>query len=386
MKRRQFLAQSTAIVAGALGSKLANAAAIYPTSPYVYTPNAQADNGPAIKSLLQADYRWIQINGSSCPILSRIDLHNSATGDPYNGIVIEPAPGYSSVLIDVGDPLGPVPRPGIGRNVSNPTDPSYAAFSYELYAKGASYLVKAAALNDVEIFVADPSKYGYGDWVFISNTSTSPSTTLGPQDGPMELRQVLYKTTNSLIVDRALKIAHPLNATVSVVKPIKNAVFRGLQFTGNSTVGIHLHVAQYCSVESITSSNWSGGTLVLLDNGGSFNLLRDIYCTGKQPVAQPGTAAALNQNFWGVAMEGQDSTRAINCGGEQCGNGITMNYCIDTIATDARARLNTVNANANWQSVRSGFIRPHTGSPYAADTLISADCVDCYVLEPGAFL
>ncbi|RKP45656.1 hypothetical protein D7S89_19570 [Trinickia fusca] len=358
---------------------------MYPASPYIYTPNSRGDNGPAIKSLLQAGYRWIQINGTACPILSRIDLHNTTTGDPYNGVIIEPAPGVPSVLIDVGDPLGPVPRPGIGRNRNAPYDPSYAAFSYELYERPASYLTKASNINDVEVFVADPSKYNAGDWIFISNESTNPSVSLIAKDGPMEVRQVLYKTAYSLILDRALKIGHPLNATASIVKPIRNAIFRGLQFTGNCCVGIHLHVAQYCTVENITSVNWSGQKLVLFDNGGSFNLLRDIYCTGKDPVKNFSDPASWNQNFWAVGMEGQDSTRAINCGGELCGNAVLMNYCIDTITTDARAQKCNINLLINWQSVRCGFVQPRSDSASVSNYQISPDCVDCYVVEPQPF-
>lgn len=87
----------------------------------------------------------------------------------------------------------------------------------------------------------------------------------------------------------------------------------------------------------------------------------------------------------GVVVERQDSTRIINSGGELCGNGSAMNYCIDSVSVDARARRNNVNVGVYTQSLRSGYFRPRTGLPLILDTHESADNVDCYILVSKFF-
>lgn len=335
--------------------------------PYIFTPNPVADNGPAIRSALLAGYRRIWINGSSCPIGTTVTMNNPIDFTPYHGTVIEPAPGISKVNIDAS---------GIGRNQNDLTDTHYSAFDYQGNVKAASYLTSSASINSTQIFVADSTKYTNGDWIVISDNSTSPSTYLYPVDGPMEVRQVLYVLTGSIIVDKAFKRSHPVNAIVAICTPIRDLFFRGLEFAGDCTVGLHAHFAQSCTFSNITSVNWTGRCMLLVDYGGSNNLLVDSYCTGTTPGAGPG------QNAWGVVVEGQDSTHIVNCGGEKCGNGTAMNYSIDTISFNAQARLNNVNVNPNFGSIRSGFIRPRTASPIIADWVIGQDCVDCYVFEP----
>ena len=344
--------------------------AIYQSTPYVFAPNPNADNGPGIRSALLAGYRWIQINGATCPLSTRVDLNRASDKFPYHGLVIEPAPGVSKVTINAS---------GIGRNPSDPTDPSYAAFDYQGNVRPASYLTQIAHVNTTQIFVADPSQYTNGDWVVISDASTDFATQPLPLDGPMEVRQVIYVLSDSLVINEVIKREHPLNAIVALCTPITNVYIRGLEFTGNCAVGAHLHYAQHCTFDTITSTTWRGRSMLLIDNGGSNNLIINSYCTGTEVGVGP------TQNAWGVVVEGQDSTRLVNSGGERCGNGTAMNYCIDTVSVNARARLNNVNVNPNFGSTRSGYLRPRIGSPLIADSIIGADCVDCYVFEPLPF-
>ncbi|AUO21457.1 hypothetical protein ACIOMR_19645 [Pseudomonas sp. NPDC087814] len=342
---------------------------MYQDTPYVFMPSASLDNGPQLRSIIQAGYRWIQINRDVCPIKTPVSL-NKLDLTPAHGLIIEPAPGIEKVRIDSS---------GIGRNPNSPTDPSYAAFDYQGKVRPASYLVRAAGLNQTEIFVADATKYVAGDWIVISDASTNFASMPLPLDGPMEVRQVLRVLGGSLVINNALKTAHPNGAIVATCVPIRNVFIRGLEFTGNSAVGVHLHYAQHCTVQNITSVNWKGRALVLIDNGGNNNSVIDCYCTGTVPGGGP------EQNAWGVVMEGQDSSRMINSGGELCGNGSAMNYCIDSVSVDARARRNNVNVGVYTQSLRSGFLRPRTDMPLILDRYESPENTECYISNMQSF-
>lgn len=343
--------------------------AIYLDKPYVFTPNPEGDNGPRLQALMKAGYRWIQINGTECPIGTTV-LLNREDYWPYSGQIIEPAPGIEKVTIDAS---------GVGRNPVEPNDPSYAAFDYEGRVLPASYLTSAAGVNQTQIFVADTSKYTNGEWIVISDASTNFPVMPLPLDGPMEVRQVIFVTANSLILNRVIKRDHPQGAIVAKATPIKNVYIRNLEFTGNCGVGVHLHYAQHCVIENITSVDWRGRCMLLLDNGGEYNTIINSYCTGTEPGIGP------EQNAWGVVVEGQDGTRIINSGGERCGAGQAMNYSIDTVSVNARARFNTVNVGVYTASIRSGFLRPRTASPINLDTVITSDSVDCYMVEPIPF-
>lgn len=338
---------------------------IYSSAPYIFTPTPDSDNGPAIQSLIAAGNRWIQIDGGQCPIGTTISLQDS-NKNPYHGVIIEPSPNFSTITIDTSN---------IGRNPAAPTDPSYAAFEYHGNLDAAGYLTQAANPDRLEIFVNDGALYSPGDWIFISDASTNPEQFLLPADGPMEIGRVLYTSTNSLILSAALKRSHPVNAVVAFCKPIRNLVFRDLQFTGDSAVGIHLHMSHDGLFERITSTDWQGRTMLLLDSGGKNNTVIDCYCTATTP------GIGAGQSIWGIALEGQDQSRVINSGGEQCGAGVTLNYCIDTMAVNARALNNTVNLGVYTYSIRTGFIRPQTASPQIIDTVITDGCVDCYMLD-----
>lgn len=342
---------------------------IYRDTPYVFTPDPANDNGPRIQALLKAGYRWLQINGTECPIGTTV-LLNRDDNWPYSGQIIEPAPGIDKVTIDCT---------GVGRHPDQPSNPSYAAIDYQGNVRPASYLTAIAHVNTTQIFVGDSSKYTNGDWIVISDASTDFPNQPLPLDGPMEVRQVIFVLAGSLIINRVIKREHPLGAIVAKCTPIQNVYIRNLEFTGNATVGLHMHYAQQCVLENITSVDWRGRCMLLLDNGGENNLILDSYCTGTEAGVGP------EQNAWGVVVEGQDSTKIVNSGGERCGNGAAMTYSIDTVFVNTRARLNTVNAAVTFSSIRSGFLRPQVGSPLALDTYISDDSVDCYIVDPQPF-
>jgi len=343
---------------------------IYSDTPYVFTPDPNVDNGPQIRSILLAGYRWLQINGTECPIGTTV-LLNRDDNWPYSGQIIEPAPGIDKVTIDVS---------GIGRNPLDPTDPSYAAIDYQGNVRPGSYLTAPAYVNTTEISVADTSPYTNGSWIVISDASTDFDTYPMPLDGPMEVRQVIYVLANSLIINRVIKRDHPENAIVALCEPIKNVYIRNLEFTGDCAVALHMHYAQQCVIENITSSDWAGRTLLLLDNGGEYNTILNSYCTGTEAGTED------DQNTWGVVVEGQDSTRIINSGGENCGVGQGMNYCIDTVSVNAMARFNTVNVGVYTSSIRSGLLRPQVASPLVLDSVITDDCENCYIVEPIQFI
>ncbi|WP_232965750.1 hypothetical protein [Pseudomonas palleroniana] len=322
-----------------------------------------------ISALLDAGYLWLQINGDICPIGTPV-LLNRSDGWPYHGAIIEPAPGFEKVTIDVS---------GVGRNPNEPTDPSYAGIDYQGNVRPGSYLTAPAYVNTTQIFVDDTSPYTNGSWIVISDASTDFNTYPMPLDGPMEVRQVIYVLADSLIVNRVIKRDHPVNAIVALCDPIRNVYIRNLEFTGNAAVGLHMHYAQHCIIEKITSVDWTGRCMLLLDNGGENNLILDSYCSGTEPGVGP------EQNAWGVVVEGQDSTRIVNSGGELCGNGAAMTYSIDTVFVGTRARENNVNAAVTFACIRSGFLKPKTEDPLILDTYISDDSIDCYIVEPQPF-
>ncbi|WP_213153484.1 hypothetical protein [Pseudomonas carnis] len=342
---------------------------IYRDTPYVFTPDPENDNGPKIQSLLKAGYRWLQINGPECPIGTTV-LLNRDDNWPYSGQIIEPAPGIDKVTIDVS---------GVGRNSEQPTDPSYAGIDYQGNVRPGSYLTAPAYENTTQIFVADTTPYTNGSWIVISDASTDFDTHSMPLDGPLEVRQIIYVLADSLILNRVIKRDHPENAIVALCEPIKNVYIRNLEFTGNATVGLHLHYAQHCVFENITSVDWTGRCMLLLDNGGEYNTILNSYCTATEPGIESG------QTAWGVVIEGQDSTRVINSGGENCGVGMGMNYSIDCVSINARAQLNTVNVGVYTSSIRTGFLRPTVEGGIILDTVITDDCVDCYMVEPLPF-
>lgn len=335
---------------------------MFDTSPTLYTP-IDGDNGPGLRALIEAGKRWIQINGATCPLKTRVDLLDG--GAPADYLLIEPSAGFAKVTIDVT---------GIGRNSAVPTDPSYAGFEYNGNFRPAGFLAAAAAAGSRTIVVNDGSLYPDGSWIFLSDASTNPSAYLLPLDGPMERRQVVARAGNTLTLEQPLRRNHAANVIAALCTPIIAPTFRDIEFTGNASVGIHIHCATRASIKRITSTAWRGRTLVLLDNAGIANYAEDVFCTG----TEAGGGAA--QNAWGFAAEGQEDSRFVRCGGTACGNGLMLNYTVDTIAEDALAYACNANVAINFQSTRTVVLSPRTTLPIALDTYISPDSVGCAII------
>ena len=341
----------------------------YASAPILFTPNPSTDNGPALTALLIAGERWIQIAGDSCPIGTTVVMRDN-NGLPANNLVIEPAPGIESVLIDVS---------GIGRDPLAQSNPSYAAFEYDGNFAEASFLTAEAVSGTMICEVDDGSLYSAGDWILVSDASTDPQNYLLPIDGPMEVRQVIAINGDELTVDRAWKRNHAINVIVALAVPFFGGSFRGLQFTGDATVGFHMHMARGCQFSDITATAWSGGTMLLVDGGGADNIVTDCYCVG----VEPGGGSA--QNAWGVSLEGQDGTRLYRSGGQRCAQGVVANYCIDTLLIEPYAHSNTTNILIGFESLRTNVLRPYTATPILHDSLISGDSIDCQIFSPRIF-
>lgn len=332
---------------------------------HTFNPDPSEDNAPALRAMLLDGKRHIRITGPAMPLETRVIMADD-DGNPFHGLRIEPAEGIEKVTIDTS---------GIGLNPLVISDPSFAGFEYNGGFTSASYLTKSAFGDEQAIYVNQPELYEPGDWVYISDMSNNPAAYLLPIDGPMEVRRVLHRTATALVLDRGLLRSHPMNAVVAKCKPIRDLFIRGLEFTGRSAVGFHAHCAQDGYFSNITTTDWDGRIMLLVDTGGARNVVEDCYCTGTTP------GIAIGETTWGVAIEGQEGTRAFRSGGENCGVGLTMNFVTDTVAIGTRARFNTVNTGLYTSSIRSRIVAPVLASPYAANTWITADCIDCEVTE-----
>lgn len=341
----------------------------YASAPILFTPDPAADNGPALTALLVAGERWIQIAGDSCPIGTTVVMWDN-NGLPTNNLVIEPAPGIEKVLIDVS---------GIGRDPVVPSNPSYAAFDYDGNFAEASFLTAVAGSGSLICEVDDGSLYTAGDWILVSDASTDPQNYLLPVDGPMEIRQIVGINGDELTVDRAWKRSHAVNVIVALAVPFFGGSFRGLQFTGNATVGVHMHMARGCQFSDITTTAWRGGTMLLVDGGGADNIITDCYCEGVEP------GGGSSQNAWGVSLEGQDGTRLYRSGGQRCSQGVVANYCIDTLLVEPFGHSNTTNIFVGFQSLRTNVLRPYTATPILNDLFVSGDSIDCQIFNPQNF-
>ena len=334
-------------------------------TPYSYLPSPDADNGPALRNLIATGERWIQIAGDECPIRTTVRLLDS-NGKPAHGLVIEPAPGIERVRIDVS---------GIGRDPTAPTNPSYAGFEYSGNETPAGFLASAAIAGDSSVGVNDGTLYGVDGWIFLSAASTDPNHYLLPQDGPMEVRRVVSIDENKLTLDRPLKRAFPANAIACHCEPLFDARFRDLCFVGDAAVGLHMHLAHNCTYTRITSADWRGRAMLLIDNGGRDNVIAGCFCVGTEP------GGGVTQNTWGVAVEGQDGTRILNSGGMRCANGLIANYCIDTSALEPVAHSNNVNVYIGFSSLRTTVTRPFTATGVQMDCGVSSDSVNCLIQD-----
>src|SRR5207247_10534862 len=102
--------------------------------------------------------------------------------------------------------------------------------------------------------------------------------------------------------------------TAAHCHPLRNVLFLTLRFTSDNNagpeIGINMHMAFNAEISNVSSVNWRGNSLVLIDNGGRNNTIKDCYATG---VNIPGDLP----NVWGIAVEGQEGTTIINCGAER---------------------------------------------------------------------
>src|SRR5215471_13602357 len=152
-------------------------------TPFLFTPTG-GDDSAALLSALQT-HRWVQINGSDIHINSAIQLLD-ANGNPLDGIIVEPAPGFSAVTVHTT----------INQNPISPTDPSRAPFSYEGQVYPGSCLGGVSKIGDVSAVIKDPATIAFGqafsvgDYAFISDAATCPNTLL-PADGSLELRKIV---------------------------------------------------------------------------------------------------------------------------------------------------------------------------------------------------
>jgi hypothetical protein len=341
----------------------------YDSTPYIYTSSG-GDDAVAIKALIEAGERWIQCASSSLIFDTPCILTDG--GVPAHGFRFEPVDGLATILINVD---------GIGRDPVTPSNPSYAGFEYNGGFATAGYLASPSSVGDLQITVNNGALYTVGQWVFISDASTNPGTTLQPLDGPMETRQILVIAGNILTVNEALDRAHIANTIVAKCVPIKNVYFKSLTFTGDAGNGVHVHASHDGYFKNITTnSDWSGGTMLLIDNAGIGNLIEDCYCNGSVPGLSAG------QQVWGVAIEGQKRTRVVNSGGEYCGAGFTANYCIDCNIFNPPAHRNNVNVGIYSKSIRTSIITPYVANANNSDTVISGDCTDCVIVDAQAYI
>ena len=225
----------------------------------------------------------------------------------------------------------------------------------------------------------------------MNDTSRVPDVGVGfvedVQEGATEVRQILAIEPSGSAGDLRLYLEAPLRrphkATVAVAhcEPIRNAVFRNLRFTTDNQpgprVGIHLHMAFDAHISNVTSANWRGFSLILMDAGGRNNAIKDCYAVG---VNSPGDYP----NGWGIAVEGQEGTMIVNSGANRHATGIIINYSIDTFAMNSlvqgcsQVSLSLSPDIEGNPSMNSGFIGGRVlGGGLGAN--IGRNCVDCVV-------
>jgi len=230
-----------------------------------------------------------------------------------------------------------------------------------------------------------------GDYICLNDTSRVPDVTVGyakdVQDGATEVRQILAIEPSGrsgelrLYLESPLRRPHQATVTVAHCQPLRNVVFRNLRFTSDNNagpqIGIHMHMAFNAEISNVSSVNWRGNSLVLIDNGGRNNTIKDCYATG---VNSPGDLP----NVWGIAVEGQEGTTIINCGAERYNLGIFINYSVDTFAVNSSVKdctyvgLSVSPDIGGNPSINSGFIGGRVlGGGFGA--YVGTNCVDCVV-------
>jgi hypothetical protein len=355
-------------------------------TPCLFSPSGVGiDDSQALAALLRTCL-WVQINGPHIQIDQPIELVDDA-GQPLHFATVEPVPSLSKVTVHTI----------IDRDPKSVTNPSRAPFDYHGNFQPGSYLRLSTLIDQSFIVIHDPvtlstPPFAIGDYVYINDTSSSPQTSLLPQDGAVEVRQIVNSTvgpapnTIRLDLDRPLYRPHRANTIVAHCQPINYVSFRGLEFTTDydplaginprPRVGIHLHMAYRATISGVTSTKWAGYALVLLDTGGRENIVRDVYATGA-------ALYAPNGNGWGIALEGQENSALWYCGAEGFLEGIVINYSYNTIAFESIVRagnfgLRVHSDGGNHGSIRSGFIGGSV-TDVSIGAAVGPSCQECIV-------
>src|SRR5204863_6443705 len=136
--------------------------------------------------------------------------------------------------------------------------------------------------------VRRPRAFQAGDYIYVNDTSRVPDVGVGyvqdVQDGATEVRQILaIEPSRSpgelrLYLESPLRRPHQATITVAHCNPLRNVVFRNLRFTSDNNagprIGIHMHLAFNAEISNVTSVNWRGASLILIDNGGRNNTIK----------------------------------------------------------------------------------------------------------------
>src|SRR5438552_14798575 len=367
------------------------ASAAFAQSPYLFTPSGR-DDAAALRAALIA-YRWVQINGTDITIDTPINLQTD-DGVLLHNVVVEPVPGISRTTIHTAI------------QDTNPPRADRSVFNYNGAFEPGSFLTTTVPAGVMSVTIRDPEllvwwltssdirrirPFQVGDYVCLNDTSRVPDVTVGyanyVQDGATEVRQILAIEPSGrsgelrLYLESPLRRPHKATVTVAHCKPLRNVVFRNLRFTSDNNsgprIGIHMHLAFNAEISNVSSVNWRGASLILIDNGGRNNTIKDCYATG---VNSPGDLP----NVWGIAVEGQEGTMIINCGAERYNLGIFINYSVDTFAVNSSVKDSTyvglsVSPDIEGNpSINSGFIGGRVlGGGYGA--YVGTNCVDCVV-------
>jgi hypothetical protein len=355
-------------------------------TPCLFSPSGVGiDDSQTLAALLRT-CRWVQIDGPDIQIDQPIELVDD-NDKPLHFITVEPIPGLSKVTVHTT----------IDRDTKDVTRPNRSPFDYHGNIQPGSYLRLPTLVGQSFIIIHDPvtlstQPFSIGDYVYINDTSSNPQTSLMPQDGAVEVRQIVGSMAgpapNTIRLDLAqpLNRHHSANIVVAHCQPINYVSFRNLEFTTDydpqassnprPRVGIHLHMAYRATISGITSTKWAGFALVLLDTGGRENIVRNVYATG----------AALyepNGNGWGIALEGQENSTLLYCGAEGFLEGIVINYSHNTIASESTVRSGNIGLRVHSDShhhgsIRSGFIGGSV-TGVAIGAVVGPNCQGCLV-------
>jgi hypothetical protein len=312
--------------------------------PYLYATNG-IDDSSDLRTRLQT-CNWVQIQSPTITLLNPVILKHS-NGAPINNVIIEPAPSITGT-IQVNTFFHAILVAGCSNRqlvkCLSP-NPSRAAFEYDGSFTSGFILNANAPVGATSIVIKTPTsslskKFVVGEFAYLNDATTTGMV----GDGTMELRQVTNVNpspdglTATLTLDRALNRPHVggVNGiTVAHAVPILNTTIRNLKFTSISSterfhprVGIHLHLAKNAYIREITSTNWEGFSLVLLDTGGIGNRVRNTFAVGTG--ASDTDSPPQRYNGWGIGVEGQEGTSLEYSGARGFSEGIIINYSYNT--------------------------------------------------------